>query len=222
MKTAVSGTSDVPRNSDSTDAERRAAIKAKGLDALARIKASRTYDDWRDTGEALMVITEETLSALGIAEWNKGNKKLTKEFDRRFSAWELSGGSNQTELTKQERWALRELMTNPKYHEWYLTLDGTTRRRLNYPNAIIKKYNGKHPQAPRRKRPPSLKEQAAEIDGLRAHIAELEAARDDGDQFKVTDTAEDIAGQMVRRFTPTKAKQIAARMLNLLKERANV
>ena len=209
-------TSEVPN-----DAERRGQIKANGLKALTRLKSNHTYEDWRATGQALLIITDETLNALGLPldGWDPDNKQLTKEFTRRFEAWELSGGSNLKLLTKQERWALRELMTDPKYHDWYIgpTLDTPTRRRLNYPNAIIKSYKAKHRVPGTGKRParPSFKQQAREIERLQAHIAEADA----GDQFKATDTAKDIAGNLVRRFSKSKAREIFEHGLALLKKR---
>jgi hypothetical protein len=43
--------------------------------------------------------------------------------------------------------------------------------------------------------------------------------REDGDRFKPTDTADDIAETLVGMFSPSKAKDIAERMLAKLKER---
>ena len=212
------GTSEVPN-----DAERRGQIKAKGLEALARLKTNRTYEDWRATGEALLIITEETLNALGLPldGWDPENKQLTKEFTRRFEAWELSGGSNLKLLTKQERWALRELMTDQKYHDWYIIQDSQTHLRLNYPNAIIKSYKAKHRVPGTGKRParPSIKQWFEENTKLQAEIADLQADRDNGDQFKATDTAKDIAKAMMGRFPGDKGKRIIAEWQQLLKRR---
>src|SRR5262249_45471401 len=56
-------------------------------------------------------------------------------------------GSNDQLLGKDERNKLRVLMTDQKYHNWYMSddLTGPERRKLNYPGAIIAKYKAKHP-----------------------------------------------------------------------------
>jgi hypothetical protein len=43
--------------------------------------------------------------------------------------------------------------------------------------------------------------------------------REDGDRFKPTDTAKDIAAALVGTFSPSKAGEIAKQMLALLKAR---
>ncbi len=95
-------------------------------------------------------------------------------------------------------------MTEEKYRTWYATLDAPSCRRLNYPNAIINKYKTTHRVPGGRSARPSIKQQAAEMARLQAHVAELEAARDDGDRFKVTDTDKDIAKAMDGRFPGSK------------------
>ena len=47
----------------------------------------------------------------------------------------------------------------------------------------------------------------------------LKDKREDGDPFKPTDTAEDIATVLVGMFSPSKAADIAKRMLTKLKGR---
>jgi len=201
------------------DAQRRGLIKTRGIEALIRIKNNQTYEDWRMIGQALMVITEETLAAMGLAEWDQNNNKLKKEFSRRFEVWEVTAGDNRKPLTKQERWALRQIMTVPAYHDFYMTLTGPEQRKTNYPNAIIKKYKAK--QTPRTPRAPEKEMLKIELDQKNAHIAELEAARDDGDTYKVTDSPKDIAVQIVGRFQayPGKARKIANAILALLDKR---
>lgn len=136
------------------DLERRKVLKANGVAALRRLKGNQTYEDWRTVGEAMLVITEETLDDLGLDQWDENNRKLTREFTHRFENWEMEAGSNYKPLAKQERWALRELMTNPVYHAWYqdpANLTAPERRRLNHPNAIINRYKAKHPDLSKKK-----------------------------------------------------------------------
>ena len=177
----------------------------------------------------LIVITEEALTALNLPAdgWDKDNKKLIKEFNRRWEAWELGTGDNQPALTgsndprhkKQERWALRELMSNPVYNDWYRTLPGPLRRALNHPNAIINKYKATHNVTPRKPPGTAKKELEKKLEQKDAFIAEIEAARDDGDRFKRTDTAKDIATCLVGMFKPGKAREIANYILAMLKQR---
>ncbi len=121
-------------------------------EALRRLKSNHTYEDWRAVGHKLVAITAEVMRELQLTEWDQNNRTLTHKAAKRFDEWEISV-SNEKPMSKQERWALRELMTNPDIHAYYTMLTGSERRRLNHPNAIInhwKKHRGKKPSAPRR------------------------------------------------------------------------
>ena len=59
---------------------------------------------------------------------------------------------------------------------------------------------------------------ARRIVELEEHIAEVEAARENGDRLKPSDKAEHIAAVLVGMFSPDKAEQIAKLTLELLKE----
>jgi hypothetical protein len=120
--------------------------------ALRRLKNNQTYEDWRAVGRKLVAITIEVTHELQLTEWDQNNRTLTRNAANRFEEWEI-GVSNEKPMSKQERWALRELMTNPDIDAYYATLTGLERRRLNHPNAIInhwKKHRGKNPSAPRK------------------------------------------------------------------------
>ena len=183
-----SGTSELPGKKSGTSGSTQSVdeIKANGLKALDRLKSNHTLEDWLATGQALLVITDEALAALALpaGSWDKDNKKLIKEFTSSFEAWEQSGGSNQPHLTKQERWALRELMTDQKYHDYYMTLDSPTRRRLNYPNSIIKKYKADH-KVPKQK--------AILSPGRNTHEVERLDARNDELQQELTSAKQQIS-----------------------------
>ena len=164
------------------DAERKERIDANAREALRRLKSGQTYEDWRAVGQQMMVITEEVMNELALDEWDKDNKQLTREFTRRFEGWEASV-SNAKPISKQERWALRELMTDPKYHAFYTTeLPGPEQRKTNHPNKIIEKYNRKYPDPnkPKKERKPSdllspaLTAKNNEIEQLKHRNTELE------------------------------------------------
>jgi hypothetical protein len=128
------------------DDDRKRHIDANARDALRRLKTDQTVEDWRAVGEHQNIITEEVMSKLGLTTWDPNNKKLVREVTKRFEDWERSV-SNYHPLTKQERWALRELTNNPKYLEWHATLTKPERRRLNHPNAIINRWKKAHPDS---------------------------------------------------------------------------
>jgi hypothetical protein len=196
-----------PNHITSGDVERRARINANARDALRRIKSGQTYEDWRMVGEKLMLVTEEVMADLHILEWDPQNKRLVREIAYRFEGWEREV-SNEAPMGKDERGKLRELMTNPVYHSWYMTLPGPERRRLNHPSAIIAKYKARHPDPNnvRLERRPTRPQVEVAIDALTAHLRELEpdertvvatrlglARTDNGSLFDLRrDTAADI------------------------------
>ena len=165
------------------DAERKARIREHGRACLRRIKGDMTWEDWLGIGAAMMDITEEALAEVGVAVWDGNNKRLTKEFVRRWEEYEASAaepGSNQKPLTRQERWALREVMTNPDIGGWRTTLDGFKRRKLNHPNKVIERWrratqtSDREPKKPSPSMSQALKERGKVIEEQEARIKELE------------------------------------------------
>jgi hypothetical protein len=168
------------RPSTPGDIERKRRIEANARDALRRLKGGQSYEDWRMVGQQMLVITEEVLGDLNLDVWDPDNRTLALRFTKRFEAWEASV-SNAKPISKQERWALRLLMTEPKYHAFYSTeLVGPEQRKVNHPNKIIERYNRKYPDPnkPKKRQRPVSSVKNNEIAGLKAHVAELEAARD--------------------------------------------
>jgi len=129
-----------PAEPTPTNEEREQLILTNGLDCLRRIKGDQTYEDWCGVGTALLVITKQALDAIEVAEWNGDNKRLVKEFNRRWEEYETGVGSNHKPLSKQERSALRQLMSNPQIHAWRATLDTTLQRQLTHPNTVVNKW----------------------------------------------------------------------------------
>jgi hypothetical protein len=162
------------------DEERKARIKAHGLECLRRLHGDQTWEDWMGTGEAMMVITEEALAEVGATEWDPTNKRLVREFNERWDQYERGAGSNYKPLTKQERWALREVVTNPEIGAFRGLLDGPQKRRLNHPNAVINKWKAStRVKEPKERKPsdllsPALAEKSKVIEQLEARNAELQ------------------------------------------------
>jgi hypothetical protein len=165
------------------DKERKQRILANGLECLRRLHGDQTWEDWMGTGEAMMVLTEDALAAVGATAWDKDNKKLVKEFNRRWDEYEAGAGSNQKPLSKQERASLRFVMTNPEVGAFRAGLMGPDKRRLNHPNAVINRWRFSQrasvtrPSSPKRVEPEiDHNSLAKELAQAKARIAELEAA----------------------------------------------
>jgi hypothetical protein len=162
------------------DDERRERIKAQGLESLRRLKSDYTWEDWIVVGEAMMVITEEAMEAVGASVWDPNNRQLTREFMARWDEYEYQAGDNQKPLSKQERWALREVMTHPEIGAWRATLDGVNRRKLNHPNKVIERWrratqtSEREPKKPAPSMSQALKERDKVIEEQEARIKELE------------------------------------------------
>jgi hypothetical protein len=161
------------------DAERKERIGINAAEALKRLANNQTYEDWRQVGAQMMIIAEETMAELEREKWDGNDKGLVREFTRRFDTWQTKVSHNVKPISKQERWALREVLTVPEYHAWYTTLPGPQQRRMNHPNAIINAYKRKHPDPakPQRERKPSpaaiLQIRDKEIGDLKARQTEL-------------------------------------------------
>jgi hypothetical protein len=169
------------------DEERKERVLARGRECLRRIQGDVTWEDWMGAGAALMVITEEAMAEVGATVWDANNRRLTREFTQRWDEYEtsaLEAGSNQKPLSKQERWALREVMTNPAIGMWRSGLDGTNRRKLNHPNKVIERWrratqtSDKEPRKPSPSLSQALKERDKTIAELQARSQELEEERE--------------------------------------------
>jgi hypothetical protein len=164
------------------DEDRKQRALAHGLECMRRIKGDQTWEDWLGIGEAMMVITEEAMAEVGVAAWDGNNKRLTKEFMSRWEEYERRGTNDprQKPLSKQERWALREVMTNPDIGAWRSSLDGTNRRKLNHPNKVIESWkrntqtSDREPKKPSPSMSQALKERGKVIAEQEARIKELE------------------------------------------------
>ena len=93
--------------------------------------------------------------------------------------------SNYKPLSKQERWALREVMTNAEIGIWRGLLDGPQKRKLNHPNAVVNRWKSDtQTRELREPRQPSLArdKRIAELEARNAELAEeLASARSTGE-----------------------------------------
>jgi hypothetical protein len=184
------------------DEERKERVLNHGRDCLRRVKGDVTWEDWLGVGAALMVITEEAMAEVGATVWDANNRRLVREFNQRWDEYEASviGQSNQKPLSKQERWALREVMTNPNIGAWRATLDGTNRRKINHPNKVIESWrratqtSDKDPKKPTPSLSAALKERDKVIAELEARNQELteESAGRSGDGISLDEAIEAV------------------------------
>lgn len=184
------------------DVERVQRIKAIGLTCLNHIHGDFVFEDWCGVGAALLVITEEALVAVGAFKWDPRNARMVKEFNQLWEQYEASAGTNRKPLSKQERCALREVMTNPAILAWRETLTGSEKRKLNHPKAILSRYmaHAKAKAIPAEDRKPSPQAQ------LKATNIELQEEnhwlkqRGDGNAFTKSDSVKAIAAAIVGTF----------------------
>jgi len=108
-----------------------------GLKALYRVNAGQFFEDWMQIGEALKVITKAAVKTANSGPWHRDNKAVVRMFNGLWDHYEKSEGSNHKPLSSTERTALRFIMDHPEIEAWRDTLDGTKRRQLNHPDAVV-------------------------------------------------------------------------------------
>jgi hypothetical protein len=184
------------------DTERVQRIKANGLACLGRLHGDVTWEDWMGAGAALAIITEEALVEVGAFKWDPDNKRAIKGFNARWEEYEAGVGTNHKPLSKQERWALREVMTNPEISAWRAALTASEKRKLNHPNAVLNRFKAqaKAIAIPAEDRKPSLqaKLKAANIK-LQEELHRLKQ-HGDGNSFSKNDGIKDIATAIIGTF----------------------
>jgi hypothetical protein len=194
------------------DEDRIARIKENGLECLGRLHGDQTWEDWMGITAAMEIITEEALDAVNATRWDKDNKAAVKEFNRRWEEYESGAGKNYKPLSKQERWAVREVMTNPEITAYRSTLTGPEKRRLNHPNAVINRWRAreKAKAVPAKDKPLShqAKQKLANIE-LQEELHRIKK-RGDGNAFTKDEKIEDIANAIIGTFDgmPTKLSRV--------------
>ncbi len=182
-------------------------------EALRRLKNNHTYEDWRSVGKKLILITEAVMRELQLTEWDPNDRKLVREVSKRFEDWENSV-SNAKPLTKQERWALRELMTNSDINTYYMTLTGPERRRLNHPNGIVNRWKKGHPNADKLRHVPRRNANNLEvaISTVRVELEAMDADNRCAVLERLTSPFKDELLAIVKKFrgSPTKTKRSKA------------
>lgn len=173
--------------------------------AVALLK--KTFETW-------VVIGKAVVRARDIATERGGGKTFMKLIEQEG----LGSIVNKTTASNLLR-IMEQLGEVTKWHE---TLQPRQQIDWAAPTTILKRcpvFNKPDPEAEDQEKPPTKAQQTSEA--LAAALEEIEQLkqREEGDRFKPTDTAQDIAMVLVGMFTARKAKDIFERGLELLKKR---
>src|SRR6516165_2649552 len=158
----------------------------QGTLAWQRLKKDKNWNDWIKVGEAHMVGRDWAQRIAGT------NRPQGKAYNMAFGEWLQKYKFD--DMDKGDRSWLFAVMDNlPQIEEWRKTLTLTERLKLNHPNAVLRRWKAHMAPEPRTKTgepKPTLRDSVAnlseandakdrEIADLKAHVAELEAARRD-------------------------------------------
>ena len=154
----------------------------QGKEAWERLATDQSWTDWVAVGEALLIGRTQ---AMAEAETNTPTGRgYNVAFGKWLKKYELGG------MDSGDRTRLFEVMDNRlEIEKWRGTLDRTHRLKLNHPSTVLRKWKAStQPSKPKDPNKPTLTDaniklqeeldvSKREIAGLKAHAAELEAAR---------------------------------------------
>jgi hypothetical protein len=162
--------------------DERDRVARQGMQAWARLKKGKSWTDWLQVGEALQVGREWAMHQAGV------NKPEGKGYNTAFGEWLTKYKLD--DMDKGDRSRLFSVMDNlPAIEEWRQRLTLTEKLALNHPQAVLRRWKAFiEPGKPKSDKPTlrdgvvSLSEEnealKGERDALKAHVTELEAARD--------------------------------------------
>ncbi len=192
------------------------AVIRAGQEAWCRLRSNTTWDDWKQVGKAHVIGRHKAMIEAGV------NQPIGRRYNETFGAWQREFGFEN--LDKGDRGRLFEVMGHLAAIEtWLATLTTSEQLRLNHPTTVLRKWKGSTVVSkPNTTSKPS---HYAQLKDAHAQLIEenhrlqhrIEAA--DGDLWKATDTAADIANAMVATLSPAKAERTAREILKRIKER---
>ena len=142
---------------------------------MRRINADKTWEDWKQVGAAVKVITEAAVEQAKSGPWHRDNKAAVRMFNGLWDHYESSDGSNHKPLSSSERTQLRFIIDHPEIEVWRNTLDSTKRRGLNHPNAVVSAWR-KATQTPNEKTARAAREKADIVIELEKELADAKRA----------------------------------------------
>jgi len=160
----------------------RDRVSRLGAEAWKRLKKCKDYNDWIKVGEAHLCGREWAMNQA------QTNKPEGKGYNFAFGEWLQRYKVD--DMDKGDRSRLFQMMDAlPMIEEWRRTLTLTERLKLNHPNAVLRKFKAAF-EVPDKTKPakPGLRDSVAalseenmhlksENERLKAHVAEVEAAR---------------------------------------------
>ncbi len=186
-----------------------------GQEAMTRKR--RAWADWIAIGEALQAGRAEVMRDVHT------NQPTGRQYEKAMAEWLVANGFK--EIDKGVRCRLLEcLQYSDEIKKWRELLTESERFRFNHPDAVLRKWKAAtaipDPTATSKPSPyAKLKDAHAEVIEENHHLKHRLEAADDGDRWKPTDTAADIAAVMVAALSPAKAERTAREILRKLKER---
>ena len=182
-----------------------------GQEAMARQR--RRWEDFMIIAEALDVGRTDVMRDLHT------NQPTGRRYEKAMGEWLVANGFK--EIDKGARCRLLECLRHREQIErWRTLLTDSERFKLNHPDAVLRRWKAAtsipDPNATSKPSPyAQLKDAHAQIIEENHRLQHrIEAA--DGDLWKATDTAADIAGVMVAALLPAKAERTAREILKRL------
>jgi hypothetical protein len=201
--------------------EEQQLILDQGLAALHRINADKSWDDWKQVGAAVKVITEAAVEQAKSGAWHRDNKSAVRNFNGLWDHYEASDGGNHKPLSSTERTMLRFIMDHPEVEQWRNTLDSTKRRALNHPNAVVNAWK-KATQTPDAAKAKAAQAKMDVLVELERELADTKRALNQAKrdlEWRASDNLLEIEGTVVALLkdagTPNKiefAKRLLARL----------
>jgi hypothetical protein len=204
-----------PQISDGLCCHNPSELKVRlGQEAMARQR--RRWEDFMMIAEALHVGRTEVMRDLHT------NQPTGRRYEKAMGGWLVANGFK--DIDKGARHRLLECLRHREQIErWRALLTDSERFKLNHPDAVLRKWKAAtaipDPNATPKPSPYALlKDAHAQLieEHHRLH-QKIETA--DGDLWKATDTAADIADVMVATLSPAKAERTAREILKRVKER---
>jgi hypothetical protein len=206
-----------PQISDGLCCHNPSDLKVRlGQEAMARQR--RRWEDFMIIAEALDFGRTEVMRDLHT------NQPTGRRYENAMGGWLVANGFK--DIDKGARCRLLECLRHREQIErWRVLLTDSERFKLNHPDAVLRKWKAATAILDPNARPKAspyaqLKdEQVRVIEENHRLQKKIETA--DGDLWRPTDTAADIAKVMVAALSPAKAKSTAMEILKMVKERTN-
>ncbi|WP_156928315.1 hypothetical protein [Bradyrhizobium sp. th.b2] len=204
-----------PQISDGLCCHNPSELKVRlGQEAMARQR--RRWEDFMIIAEALDVGRSAVMRELHT------NQPSGRRYEKAMGEWLVANGFK--DIDKSARCRLLECLRHREQIEkWRALLTDSERFKLNHPDAVLRKWKAAtaipDPNATPKPSPyAQLKTAHVQLIEENHRLQHrIEAA--DGDLWKPSDSAADIAGVMVATLSPAKAERTAREILKKLNER---